>query len=408
MTATQEKDGTGTLKRRKPDAGPQTTKGRAGRFDACADAEDFRVRASRRLPRMVFDYIDGAAGRESTADRNLSALRKVALCPNILQDVSRVDTSCRLFGQPSRLPIVIAPTGLNGAYWHQGDLALARAAKASGIPFVMSTAACVTLDDMHRTAGPLRWFQLYMFKDKALALSLLERVWQYGFEVLELTVDTPVGGYRNRDIRNGFSLPFRWSLPKLWDVARHPRWTAQMLAGGLPTLKLFAEVVGPIPAGETITAVMNQQLSSTFDWQDLAWLRRHWPGKLVLKGVGCAAHAVAAQREGIDGVVVSNHGGRQLDGSVSSVESLPEIVQAVGGGMVILIDSGFRSGTDVAKAIALGADGVQLGRAVLYALAAGGEAAVRRMLDIMRVELHSAMAMTGSTGIAALRGKATA
>jgi (S)-mandelate dehydrogenase len=355
---------------------------------------------------MVFDYIDGAAGSETTARRNREALDRVLLDQDILVDVSQRSLASQILGQQVSMPLIIGPTGLNCAYWPHGDLCLARAAKAENIPFVMSTAATVELTPMAAEAGHLRWFQLYMLKDRHLAETLLDRVALNGFSVLELTVDTAVAGRRNRDIRNGFTMPFRWTLANLFDTARHPRWSLAMLRQGTPTLKLFAEAVGPLSAGKTISNVMAQQISSAFTWSDLEWLRDHWQGKLVLKGVASAAHARNALSLGVDGVVVSNHGGRQLDGCAASIECLAEVVEAAAGRCAVLIDSGFRSGIDVARALALGADGVQLGRAMLYALAAGGEAGVRQALGIFAAELDQAMALSGATSIAQLRGRA--
>jgi (S)-mandelate dehydrogenase len=354
---------------------------------------------------MVFDYIDGAAGDEGTARRNRSAIERLLLQPDILVDLSVRDTGTMLFGQRIALPIVIGPTGMNGAYWAEGDLCLARAAKAADIPFVMSTAATVTLSGLTKAAGPLRWFQLYMLRDRGLAQALLEHVHQAGFDVLQLTVDTALTGRRNRDIRNGFTLPFRWSPAKLLDTARHPRWAWQMLRSGSPTLKFFTEMVGQPPSGPTITEVMQRQINDAFTWRDLEWLRGVWPGKLVLKGVCDAAHVHRACANGIDGVVVSNHGGRQLDGASSTIEQLPAVVDAAAGRLVVLVDSGFRSGTDIAKAIALGADAVQLGRSTLYGLAAGGEAGVRHALRILGDEFDRSMGLCGATSVAGLRGR---
>lgn len=367
--------------------------------------EDLRALAKRQLPRMVFDYIDGGAGAELTSRRNRQALDSIVLKQDILVDVSHRSLSTHLFGEQVAMPVVIGPTGLNCAYWAHGDLCLARAAKARGIPFVMSTAATIGLDRLVEVAGPQRWFQLYMLKDRALAQALLDRVAASGFSVLELTVDTPIAGRRTRDIRNGFTLPFRWTVSNLLDTLMHPRWGLAMLRQGSPTLKLFAEAVGTLPTGKTISEVMAQQISSEFTWNDLDWLRDHWQGKLVLKGVASGRHVREARLRGIDGVVVSNHGGRQLDGCASAIECLPEVVDAAEGGCTVLIDSGFRSGTDIAKALALGADGIQLGRATLYALAAGGEAGVQQALDILAAELDQVMALCGATSIAGLRGR---
>ncbi|WP_264623004.1 alpha-hydroxy acid oxidase [Kerstersia gyiorum] len=376
-------------------------------LERVACINDFRELARRRLPRMVFDYIDGAVGDETTARRNRQALDQVLLQQEVLVDVSRRSVASELFGQAVAMPVVIGPTGLNGAYWRNGDLCLARAAQSRNIPFVMSTAATVGLSTLVEAAGPMRWFQLYMLKDRVLNECLLERLVAEGFSVLELTVDTAVAGRRNRDIRNGFTLPFRWTLPNLWDTARHPQWALAMLQQGAPSLKLFAESIGTLPQGKTISEVMAQQISSSFTWHDLEWLRARWPGKLVLKGIATAVQTRQAISMGIDGVVVSNHGGRQQEGSRASIESLPEVVDAAGGQCTVLIDSGFRNGADIAKALALGADGVQLGRATLYALSAAGEVGVCRALDILSAELDQAMALSGAVSIAQLRGRAT-
>lgn len=371
---------------------------------ACID--DLRELSRRNLPRMVFDYIDGAAGGELTARRNRSAFERCLLVQDVLSDVSRCELGTTLFGEPVSMPLVIGPTGLNGAYWPEGDLCLARAAAAANIPFVMSTAACVSLDNMIRHAGPIRWFQLYMLKDRGLARDFLARILEAQFPVLQLTVDTAVAGRRNRDIHNGFTLPFRWTPRNLFDCAIHPRWALQMLKGGSPELRLFADVLGQTARGNTISEVMQQQLSSAFAWQDLAWLRAHWPGRLVLKGITEAGQVRRALDAGVDGVVVSNHGGRQLDGTASSLECLPPVVEAAQSRLSVLIDSGFRTGSDIAKALALGADAIQLGRPMLYALAAGGEPGVLYALSILRDELARSMALCGVTTVAGLRGRA--
>lgn len=372
-----------------------------------ASIEDLRQIASRKLPRMVFDYIDGASGSESTARRNRTGFDQFLLQHEILIDLSKRDLGTTLFGDRVALPLVIGPTGMNGAYWAQGDLCLARAAKQENIPFVMSTAATVGLDRLVNAAGPVRWFQLYMLRDRGLAEALLDRIYRSGFNVLQLTGDTAVAGRRNRDIRNGFTLPFRWSPGKLADTARRPRWATQMLRHGAPTLQLFAEIVGKVPKGATISEVMQRQINDAFTWRDLDWLRERWPGKLVLKGVASAAHARLAMSAGLDGVVVSNHGGRQLDGAASTIEQLPAVVEEVGGKMTVLVDGGFRHGADIAKAIALGADAVQIGRPALFGLAAGGEAGVRHALQILVSEFDCAMALSGAVCVQDLRGRVT-
>lgn len=357
---------------------------------------------------MVFDYIDGAAGDEVTARRNRTAFEQVHLAPDVLVDVSSRSLGCELFGRKVELPIVVGPTGLNGAFWADGDLALARAAASVGVPFVMSTAATVDLDTLTRAAGPLRWFQLYMMKDRGLVDAFLQRVHASGYEVLQLTIDTSVSGRRNRDIRNGFTLPFRWTARNVVDCALHPAWAVSMLRKGAPALRLFEDIAGAPPRGATISDVMQQQLSSSFAWADLEWLRARWPGYLVLKGISTAEHTRRAIDAGADGVVVSNHGGRQLDGTRSTLEWLPQVVDAAARRVTVLIDSGFRTGTDVAKALALGADAVQLGRPTLYGLAAAGEPGVRHALYILRHELDRAMALCGATSVVQLRGRTDA
>jgi (S)-mandelate dehydrogenase len=356
---------------------------------------------------MVFDYIDGATGEEHTAQRNREAFGQVMLEPAVLRDLSGRSLATTLFGQSVAMPVVIGPTGMNGSFWPRGDLCLARAAAQAGIPFVLSTAATERLADVTAAAGPLRWFQLYMLRDRGLAGALLERVHAAGFNVLELTVDTAVSGRRPRDIRNGFTLPFRWRADNLLDAACHPRWALAMLRHGSPRLRLFEEAVGHVPRGRTIGEVMQQQISDAFSWRDLDWLRAQWPGRLVLKGVGAVHDVAPALAAGVDGFVVSNHGGRQLDGSWASLERLPAFADAVAGRACVLFDSGVRSGADIAKALALGADAVQLGRATLYGLAAAGEAGVRHALDLLADDLLRTLGNCGADRPAALRGRAT-
>lgn len=372
-----------------------------------ASIADLRDIAARKLPKMVFDYIDGASGAEATAQRNRDGFDRFLLQPEILVDVSKVELKTRLFGSEIAMPFIIGPTGLNGAYWPHGDLCLARAAKAENIPFVMSTAATEKLEDVRDAAGDLRWFQLYLFKDRSLVRRLLDSVRASGFTVLQVTVDTPIAGRRARDIRNGFSLPFRWTLKNFIDTAMHPAWACRMLRTGAPTLRLFADFVGNVARGATIAEVMQQQISMSVSWDDVAWLRSEWQGPLVLKGVSSVQHMRRAHACGVDGVVVSNHGGRQLDGSHSTIEVLPRLVDAIPGKpLTMLIDSGFRHGADAAKALALGADAVQLGRPTLYGLAAGGEKGARHALRILAEDLSRAMALTGSPTVGQLAGKA--
>lgn len=355
---------------------------------------------------MVFDYIDGDAGEGHCATRNREALRDCALRQQVLTDVSNVSLETSLLGERSNMPMIIGPTGLNGAYWLRGDECLARAAAAAEIPFVMSTAACQTLADISRIETRSRWFQLYMLKDRALVESFLQRIDAHGFSVLQLTVDTAVAGRRNRDIRNGFTLPFRWTPGNVLDCARRPGWAIQMTRGGSPTLRVFAEALGSSAKGGTISEVMQQQLSSAFTWRDLDWLRSVWKKKLVLKGILDVQDAERAESAGVDGIVVSNHGGRQLDAAEATITALAKISKRLQGRMTTLVDSGFRTGTDIAKALAMGADGVQLGRATLFGLASAGEVGVRHALDILRSELSRALALSGAISVADMKGRA--
>lgn len=282
-----------------------------------ASIADLRRIARRRLPRMVFDYIDGAAGDEATARRNRAGFDHWSLKPEVLVDLSRRETAVTLFGQRAALPIIIGPTGLNGAYWAHGDLCLARAAAAVEVPFVMSTAATVRLDELVAAAGPQRWFQLYMLNDRGLAASLLDRVAAAGFGVLQLTVDTAVSVRRLRDVRNGFTLPFRWTVGKLLDTARRPRWAGQMLATGTPTLKLFAEVAGEVPRGSTITEVMQQQICESMTWADLQWLRDHCVARW------CSRASPIPARSGRPAPPASTASSSQTTAGVSSMAPAP-------------------------------------------------------------------------------------
>lgn len=370
-----------------------------------ADIFELRTLARRNLPRMVFDYIDGAAGLEATASRNRLALDQVLLRQEVMVDLSNRSLVTKVLGKDIAMPMIIGPTGLNGAYWPDGDLCLAEAAREADIPFVMSTVATATLSQLLPSCGPLRWFQMYMLKDRSMAEALIERVVAAGFDTMELTIDTPIPGRRNRDVRNSFTMPFRWTARNLLDAAMHPRWALSMLSSP-PSLRLFADIVGHVPGGKTISEVVQQQFSSSFTWKDIDWLRDQWKGKLVLKGISEPNHVRMALNLGMDGVVVSNHGGRQLEGALSSIENLPRVVDAAAGRCAVLIDSGFRTGTDIAKAIALGADAVQLGRATLFGLAAGGKAGVSQALKILAAEFDQAMALCGATHPHELRGRA--
>lgn len=361
----------------------------------CVCVDDFRDRARRRLPRWVFDYLDGGADAERTLDRNRAVLDGLALRPSALVDVSAVDTTTDFFGRPAAAPMAIGPTGLNGLLHHGGDIALARAAAQAGVPFVQSTASTTLLEDVARAVpdGDL-WYQLYVLEDRSIARQLLRRARAAGFRVLVLTVDVPMSGKRRRDMRNAFRIPFRVTPRLALDCALHPGWSLDMLRHGAPEMVNLAEP-GQVLSRDAQAALLSRRMDLTLTWDDLEWLRDQWDGPFVLKGILNPADAARAADAGVDGIVLSNHGGRQLDGAVSALEVLPEVLAVTGGRMSVFVDGGVRGGTDIAKARALGADAVFLGRATLYGLAAAGEAGARDVLAVLEDELRRALTLLG-------------
>ena len=354
------------------------------------NVEDYRGLARRRLPRMVFDYLEGGAGDERGLRRNLAAFEAVTLAPRRLIDVSRRDASVRLLGHDQPLPFVIAPTGLNGVLWPDGDVALARAALRAGIPFALSTASNATIEDVAERAGGELWFQLYVVQ-RALADRLVRRALTAGYRTLVLTVDVAVNGKRERDLRSGFAIPFRYSPKVLLDAALHPLWSLRQVRHGLPQLANFARADATDVNAQA--ALMRRQMDASFAWDDLKALRDVWPHTLLVKGVMDAEDAERCVELGVDGVILSNHGGRQLEDVRSPVEVLPEVAARVQA--PLLLDSGVRRGADAVKALALGAQAVLLGRAVLYGLAARGEEGASHVLQILAAELDTTLALVG-------------
>ena len=354
------------------------------------NVEDYRSLAAKRLPRMVFDYLEGGAESERGLRRNLAAFGNISFEPWRLLDVSQRDTSIEMFGRRQRMPLVIAPTGLNGALWPDGDVLLARAAASAGIPFALSTASNATIEDVANRAGGDLWFQLYIVQ-RALAETLTRRALSAGYKTLMLTVDVAVNGKRERDMRNGFAIPFRYSPRAVLDGALHPDWLLRQLRHGLPQLANF------VGAGENDVnaqaALMNRQMDASFAWDDLKALRDSWPYTLIVKGLLRAEDAERCVQLGVDGVVISNHGARQLEDVAAPIEKLAEFAARID--RPILIDSGFRRGADVVKALALGARAVLLGRATLYGLAALGEEGATDVLRILRQEIDTTLALIG-------------
>lgn len=363
------------------------------------NVEDHRRGARRRLPRFVFDYLDGGADDESCLRRNRADMEGVALAPTCLRDVSDIDPSVTLFGRRWRAPVAVAPTGFNGLLRPEGDRLVARAAAAAGVPFCLSSASNVRLERIGGDGQGERWFQLYVMTDRSIAEQMLERAQAAGFTTLVLTVDVPMGGNRERDRRNGFRLPFRPSLATLLDICRHPGWLAGMARSGAPR---FANLGRDEDAGQSAAlqaALLSRAMDRRLAWEDMAWLRARWPGPIVIKGLLHPEDAVRAVHAGADGIIVSNHGGRQLDAAPSTISILPAMTAAVAGRLPVLVDSGFRRGSDVVKALALGAAGILLGRPVLYGLAAGGEQGVRAVLETFVTEIETTMTLIGAATI---------
>jgi len=361
--------------------------------------EDLRAIAMRKLPRFVFAYVDGGAEDERTLAGNREAFARLRFRPRTLVDVSKRALSAQMLGAPSALPIVVGPTGLNGLSWRDGDLALARAASTAGVPFAMSTVSMSLVEDIAREAPGRLWLQAYVFAEHRITEAILARARDADFECAILTSDFPVTGKRERDLRTGLLPSQRFTLATKLDLLMHPRWLATV-ATRRPR---FVNIERELPPGSDVNAFVGHSMfDPSFCWDDVKRFRDRWPRKLLLKGVLRADDAERALAAGVDGLVLSNHGGRQLDGAISAIDALPEVARAVGGRASILVDGGVRRGSDIAKAIALGAEGVLLGRAPVYGLAAGGEAGVARALAILADELDRTLALTGCTGVAGL------
>jgi isopentenyl diphosphate isomerase/L-lactate dehydrogenase-like FMN-dependent dehydrogenase len=368
---------------------------------SCYNIADLRERARRRLPLGIWEYAERGVEDECGMARNRAAFEAVTFRPRVLRGVHQVDPSTEVFGTRMPFPLAIAPTGAAGLMWHKGDLALARAAARAGVPFVISSASTMDLDHIVE-AGGRQWFQLYLWQDRSLSHAVVDKAWQLGCEALFVTLDLPVPPNREYIQRNGFGTPFKLNARNTMDVLTHPRWLAgvmgrYMLEGGIPTQanlpdRLRAKVTKGAPPG----ALFKQD---DLDWDGAKALRDRWPGKFLLKGVLHPADAEKALALGADGIVVSNHGGRALDCSIATIEALPAIRDAVGGRMTVFLDSGVRRGSDVVKAVALGANAVLAGRAPLYGLAAFGEAGVARAIELLRGETARTMAMLGARDI---------
>ncbi len=369
---------------------------------APASVRDYRERARRRLPRQLFDYIDGGAYEETTLMANTVDLASLQLRQRILRDVSDRHLETSVLGEELSMPVLLAPVGLAGMFATRAEVQAVKAAQSAGIQFVESTVSICSVEEVAAAASRPPWFQLYVMKDRSFAQDLMARAQAVGCEVLMLTVDLAVVGARYRDTRNGLSggLSSFGNLRNKWDLMSHPRWVSEVARSGKPLT--FGNLETAVPDAQ-MPADFQEWVDNQFDpsvtWDDIAWVREHWNGKIVLKGLLDPEDALAAVAQGVDGIVVSNHGGRQLDTVPSTTAALPPIVDAVGGKLEILADGGVRSGLDVVKMLALGADAVLMGRSWAWAVASGGEAAVRHMLSVIRKEMEVAMALTGVTDV---------
>ncbi|MBU1375189.1 MAG: L-lactate dehydrogenase [Alphaproteobacteria bacterium] len=366
-----------------------------------ASISDFRELARRRLPNIFFEYIDGGSYAEETLRRNVGDLEAIALRQLVMRDTTKLDMSVQTLGQTMNMPVGLSPVGMAGMYARRGETQAARAAAKAGVPFCLSTVSVCSIEEVAATGTP-PWFQLYMLKDRGYMRELLARVKAVGSPVLVFTVDLPTPGSRYRDIRSGFTGAGKLEamMVQAWEGVTHPAWTWDVFVNGRP------HTLGSVQAAVTEGKRVNDFLSwigRNFDrsvtWKDLDWVRETWDGPIVVKGVLDAADARDAVKAGAQGLVVSNHGGRQLDGVKSSISALPRIAQAVGGDLEVYMDGGVRSGLDVLKALALGAKACFVGRPWAWALGAGGQPAIERMLDILRAELAVAMILTGCTDV---------
>jgi L-lactate dehydrogenase (cytochrome) len=364
---------------------------------------DYRELARRRLPRQLFDYIDGGAYEERTLDANVTDLERLLLRQVVMRDVSDRDQSVEVLGQRLALPVILAPVGLAGMFARRAEVQAARAAEAAGVPFVESTVSICSVEEVAAATSTPPWFQLYVMRDRGYAEDLMARAGRVGSPVLVLTIDLAVVGARHRDTRNAVvGDPPLWAkLRRGLDLVSHPQWIRDVPMNGKPLT--FGNLEKAVPEARSAAAFrdwVDAQFDPSVTWDDIAWVRSNWSGRLVVKGVLDPEDARRAVDAGVDGIVVSNHGGRQLDSVPSTARALPEVVDAVGEQVEVLADGGIRTGLDVVKMVALGARAVLIGRAWAWAVAARGEAGVRHVLDVIRADIDVALALTGQTSFA--------
>ena len=362
--------------------------------------EDLRQVHRRKVPKAFFDYADRGSYSEDTLRANRDDLQAIKFRQRILVDVSKRDLSTTILGEPAALPLILAPVGLTGMQYSDGEIHACRAAQAAGIPYTLSTMSICSIEDVAANVDKPFWFQLYVMKDRGFIKELIERAIAAKCSALVLTVDLQVIGQRHADIKNGMTVPPEWTMSKFFDFATKPTWVAGVLRGKRRT---FGNLVGHLKGTDDITALSTwtaSQFDTTLNWKDVEWIRSIWPGKLVLKGILDVEDAEEAVKTGAQALVVSNHGGRQLDGAPSSIEALPEIVDAIGSQMEIMFDGGIRSGQDVMRALALGAKSCMIGRAYIHGLGAFGGPGVAKAIDLIANELNVTMGLCGVNTIA--------
>lgn len=363
---------------------------------------DLRELARRRIPRAIFDYADRGAYDEVTLQRNRRDLEALTFRQRVMVDVSAQSLATTLVGQPATMPLAIGPTGLTGLFHANGEMLGARAAEIFGIPFCLSTMSICSIEDVRSAVTKPFWFQLYLMRDRGFNEELIDRARTAQCSALMLTVDMPVQGLRRRDPKNGLAIPPRLTLKNAIDIASKPAWAFKVLFGKRRTFGNLAERMKDTGGLTTLSQWIASQFDPTVTWKDIEWVRTRWPGKLIVKGILDAEDARQACAGGVDALVVSNHGGRQLDGGPSTISVLPEIVDAVGGRCEVLHDGGVQSGQDILKALALGARGCLIGKAFLYSLAAMGQQGVTAALHILRDELRLSLALTGTNDVSAV------
>lgn len=373
------------------------------RLRRAANVHDLRRIAKKRLPGGVFDYIDGAAEDERTLAANEAAFAKAVFSPRVLAEVGNVDVTSSLLGKQVALPLVLAPTGFTRIADPQGELAVARAAERAGVPYTLSTLSTRSIEEVRSVSNGRLWFQVYAWRDRGLVQEMVQRASASRYEALMLTVDTAVLGRRERDVRRGFSLPPSIGPRTFIDGALHPSWTLSFLRNEpIRFANVVGNSVGDGASPVTLSDYVNTQFDPNLSWKDIEWLRSIWNGPILVKGIQRVEDAVKAANIGVQGIVLSNHGGRQLDGSPATFSLIAPVADAISGRTEILVDGGVRRGSDIVKAVAAGANGVMIGRAYLYALGAGGERGVNKLLDWLSADATRTMHLVGSKSFAEL------